>query len=157
MLDSVPPPLRDQAAPAAFLSCTTVAVRLTEFVPSTVVDDAVANKLIGAEEPPQLERVKVAKAVKKARQKSALILRPEKAGRFASTIPPNYGTVIWVATVGLRERTVNAQLRSNITMVILIIVFDVMHITTYKLEVLVSVCKCHEQVVTFINRNELVL
>jgi hypothetical protein len=88
MFDSVPPPLTDHATPATFLSCATVAVRLTEFVPSTVLEDAVADTLIGAEDPPQPERLKAANIVKKARHNGTLIRRPEKAGRFASTIPP---------------------------------------------------------------------
>jgi hypothetical protein len=134
MPDSVPPPLKDHAAPAAFLSCSTVAVRLTEFVPSTVVEDVVADKLIGAEDPPQPERLKVAKIVKKARHKDALIRRPEKAGRLASTIPPNCGTVIWEATVGFKESAVNDQLGSLVTNVTLIVIFNVMLITIYKLE-----------------------
>ena len=108
VFDSAPPPLTDHATPAAFLSCATDAVRFTEFVPSTVLEDAVADTPIGAEDPPQPERVKAANIVKKTRQKGTLVLRPEKAGRFTSTVPPKCVTGIWAANVGFVERTVNS-------------------------------------------------
>jgi hypothetical protein len=88
VLDSVPPPLTDHATPAAFLSCATLAVRFTEFVPSTVSADAVAETLTGAELPPQLERVKAANIVNEAKHKDTMVLRPGKASRLASTVPP---------------------------------------------------------------------
>jgi hypothetical protein len=53
VFDSVPPPLTVQVTPAEFLSWVTVAVRVVESVPSTVVAAAVTVRLIGFELPPQ--------------------------------------------------------------------------------------------------------
>lgn len=56
---SVPPPLTVHVTPAEFLSLVTLAVTVTESVPSTVLDDAEAETLIGFEllepELPQLD------------------------------------------------------------------------------------------------------
>jgi hypothetical protein len=52
-LDNAPAPLNDHFTPALFLSWATVAVKLTESLPSTVVDVAVMVTPSGAELPPQ--------------------------------------------------------------------------------------------------------
>jgi hypothetical protein len=77
----VPPPLvTAQLTPALFLSLVTVAVRVTESAPSTVIDAAVIEMLIGLELPPQPERHNAAVTAKAEKTILLNTLTPGKLG-----------------------------------------------------------------------------
>lgn len=85
MLDRVPPPLTDHVTPADLRSFLIEAVSVTLSLPSTVVADAVTPMLIGAELPPQPDKLKMATKVTTRRLTSELVLRPERAKLFRNT------------------------------------------------------------------------
>lgn len=75
VLDSVPPPLTVQVTPALFWSLVTVADKVVESVPSTVLAAAVTATLTGGALPPHPVMLITAKKVVTKKLKRTLIRR----------------------------------------------------------------------------------
>jgi hypothetical protein len=84
-LDRVPPPLTLQVTPALFLSLLTVAVNVTESLPSTDVAAALTETPTGLEPPPQPERLRAATTVMIAIQACKRTLAPERTRVLQTT------------------------------------------------------------------------